>query len=55
MVKFIFRRNDGKVFEMNSIHSDMAEAIWDSIDEYCEIFESETTKIVSVTQREIQA
>jgi len=53
MVKFIFKRNDGKRFTMNNIPSDMANAIWDNINEYCEMFENETSKIVSVIQKEM--
>ena len=53
MCEFVFRRNDGKKFVMHNIPVDMSEAIWNSLNEYCAMFENETCKIVSVIQREV--
>ena len=50
MFKFIFRLNDGSKYIMKGVPSDFVYAIWDSLDEYCAIYESDTKKVVSVMQ-----
>ena len=52
MVKFIFKRTDGSAYTMKNIPAEMADAIWDNIESYCSMFESETVKVRTVIQKE---
>lgn len=50
MFKFIFRMSDGSKNVMNNVPEGFDRAIWDQLDEYCAMFESDTKKVVSVMQ-----
>lgn len=54
MTQMVFKRTDGSSYTMKNIPDDMAAAIWDEIDSYCELFESETIKVRTVIQKEQQ-
>lgn len=54
MTQLEFKRTDGSSYTMKNIPDDMAPAIWDEIDSYCELFESETIKVRTVIQKEQQ-
>ena len=50
MYNFIFRLNDGSRYIMKGVPNDFVDAIWNDLEEYCEIYESDTKKVVSVMQ-----
>ena len=54
MSNFIFKLTDGSCYTMNNVPEDFASAIWDEINSYCELFESETKKVRSVIQEEVR-
>jgi len=51
MFKFIFRMTDGSKYELKDIEPGFESAIWENLDEYCMMFESETNKVKSVMQK----
>ena len=50
MFKFIFRMTDGSKYELNNIELGFESAIWNQLEEYCMMFETETNKVKSVMQ-----
>lgn len=52
MTQLEFKRTDGSSYTMKNIPDDMADAIWDNIESYCSMFESETVKVRTVIQKE---
>lgn len=54
MFNFIFKMNDGSKYIMKNVPEDFTSAIWDNLDGYCSMFESETKKVRSVIQEEVR-
>ena len=50
MYKFIFRMTDNTKYIIDNIQEGFENAIWDNLDEYCMMFESESNKVKSVMQ-----
>ena len=50
MYKFIFRLQDGAKRFIENVEFDFVQSIWDNIDIYCIMFESESNKVKSVMQ-----
>ena len=53
MFNFIFKMNDGSSYIIHNVPEDFTSGIWDKIDEYCSMFETETKKVRSVVQEAI--
>lgn len=54
MSNFIFKLTDGSSYTIHNVPEDFTSAIWDKIDEYCSMFESDTKKVRSVIQEEVK-
>ena len=53
MYKFIFRLQDGSKYELKNVESIFVSTIWEKLDEFCMMFESESNKVKSVMQVEM--
>ena len=51
---FNFKLTDGSSYIIKDVPEGFDKAIWDNIDEYCSMFESETKKVRSVIQEEVK-
>lgn len=53
MFNFIFKLTDGSSYIIKNVPAEFTSAIWEQIDEYCSMFESESVKVRSVIQEAI--
>lgn len=51
---FVFKLTDGSSYIIKDVPEDFTSAIWEQVDEYCSMFESETKKVRSVIQEEVR-
>ena len=54
MFEFIFRMTDNSKFVINNVAEEFVDAIWDQLDSYCAIFETETKKVKTVLSKEVK-
>ena len=51
---FVFKLTDGSSYIIKNVPEGFDKAIWEQVDEYCSMFESETTKVRSIIQEEVK-
>lgn len=54
MFRFIFKMSNGKKYIINNVQEGFENAIWEQLDSYCAMFETDDKKVVSVRQEEVR-
>ncbi len=54
MFDFVFKMTNGSSYTIHNVPEDFTSGIWEKIDEYCSMFETETKKVRSVIQKEVK-